>query len=283
MKSSHYYKLLVFALSLATTLRAADFGDIPANLTLGAGTSVRRNAGNTLFEAYTPTTGTVTSFSAGDLSPLFTTTESTVTTTPALSFSLSNAAAHKFFGNNTGSTAAPGFQSIGTADLPSLDTLLGLTPSDTGIVIHGGPDFLSIQPSIALSGEVSGSGLSSIPTTQTHFVTFSVDGSGDVLTTGVQHPYKTKYGGTLVGWTAMCKPIGSVTIDIFRAVDGAGLPTASIVGGGGTKPAISSNVEASGTSFSGWTSTTINPLDNLGISLSGVSTATYLEITLWFK
>jgi hypothetical protein len=61
--------------------------------------------------------GTVTNFSAGDLSPLFTTTEATTTTTPALSFALSNAAAHTFFGNNTGSTAAPGFQAIGAADI----------------------------------------------------------------------------------------------------------------------------------------------------------------------
>lgn len=38
-------------------------------------------------------TGTVTNFSAGDLSPLFTTTEATTTTTPALSFALTNAAA----------------------------------------------------------------------------------------------------------------------------------------------------------------------------------------------
>src|SRR5271168_2393614 len=46
--------------------------------------------------------GTVTSFSAGTLSPLFTTSVGTSTTTPALTFSLSTAGAHSFFGNNTG-------------------------------------------------------------------------------------------------------------------------------------------------------------------------------------
>lgn len=64
-------------------------------------------------------TGTVTSFSAGTLSPLFTTSVATATTTPALSFALSNAAAHTFFGNNTGSTAAPAFAAITSADLPA--------------------------------------------------------------------------------------------------------------------------------------------------------------------
>lgn len=63
--------------------------------------------------------GTVTSFSAGNLSPLFTTSVATATTTPALTFALSNAAAHTFFGNNTGASAAPAFSAIGTGDLPS--------------------------------------------------------------------------------------------------------------------------------------------------------------------
>jgi hypothetical protein len=64
--------------------------------------------------------GTVTSFSAGNASPLFTTNVATPTTTPALTFSLSTAAAHTFYGNNTGSTATPAFSAITTADLPDV-------------------------------------------------------------------------------------------------------------------------------------------------------------------
>lgn len=52
-------------------------------------------------------TGTVTTFSSGNLSPLFTTTVSNPNTTPALQFVLSNAAANSVFGNNTGSSSAP--------------------------------------------------------------------------------------------------------------------------------------------------------------------------------
>lgn len=57
--------------------------------------------------------GTVTNFSAGDLSPLFTTSEATTTTTPALTFSLTNAGANTYFGNATGSTAAPSYTAAG--------------------------------------------------------------------------------------------------------------------------------------------------------------------------
>lgn len=74
--------------------------------------------------AYAPivaaaTPGTVTSFSAGTLSPLFTTSVATATTTPALSFALSTAGAHTFLGNNTGSTTAPAYSAITVADLPT--------------------------------------------------------------------------------------------------------------------------------------------------------------------
>lgn len=62
-------------------------------------------------------TGTVTNFSAGDLSPLFTTTEATTTTTPALNFVLSNADAHTFLSNNTGSSAPPSFVAATTANI----------------------------------------------------------------------------------------------------------------------------------------------------------------------
>lgn len=55
-------------MALCGSVFAADFGDIPANLTLGAGQSVRRNAGNTLFEAFTPITGNQTITLSGDVS-----------------------------------------------------------------------------------------------------------------------------------------------------------------------------------------------------------------------
>ena len=63
----------------------------------------------------------VTSFSAGNLSPLFTTSVATATTTPALSFSLSNAGAYTFFGNKTAASAVPNFFQL-TASLAALAT-----------------------------------------------------------------------------------------------------------------------------------------------------------------
>jgi hypothetical protein len=81
---------------------------------------------------WTPTasgSGTVTSFSAGDLSPLFTTSEANPTTTPALSFSLSNAGAYTVLGNQTGSATVPSYGKLDISTIyatgtPSSSTVL---------------------------------------------------------------------------------------------------------------------------------------------------------------
>lgn len=99
--------------------------------------------------------GTVTSFSAGTLSPLFTTSVATATTTPALSFTLSNAAAYSYFGNNTGSSAAPAY----TNDMKFLTKIsfIGAT-SGTAVVqvaaVAGSPNPIQLPTATGGAGEV---------------------------------------------------------------------------------------------------------------------------------
>jgi len=85
----------------ATTLTSGNCAQFDANLNLITTSAPCSTA-----------TGTVTTFSAGTLSPLFTTSVATASTTPALSFSLSNAAANTLFGNWAASAAAPQFNAV---------------------------------------------------------------------------------------------------------------------------------------------------------------------------
>lgn len=80
--------------------------------------------------------GGVSTFSAGNLVPLFSSSVANPTTTPALSFALSNAAGHTFFGNNTGTTGAPGYVAIGAGDLPAttVNSVGGLSPLFTSSI-----------------------------------------------------------------------------------------------------------------------------------------------------
>lgn len=70
--------------------------------------------------------GSVTSFSSGNLSPLFTTTVANASTTPTLSFTLNTQSANLVLaGPTTGSAAAPTFRSITRADIGNLYTQVG--------------------------------------------------------------------------------------------------------------------------------------------------------------
>lgn len=79
---------------------------------------------NKYITVFTGGTGTVSNFSAGNLSPLFTTSVANSTTTPTLSFSLSTAVANRVFGNCTGGVAAPAYCAITTAMLPQITNAL---------------------------------------------------------------------------------------------------------------------------------------------------------------
>lgn len=93
--------------------------------------------------------GTVTSFSAGNLSPLFTTSVATSTTTPALSFVITNQNANIVYaGPATGAAAAPTFRSLVAADIPDLSAT-----------------YLTGNETITLSGQASGSGATGITVT----------------------------------------------------------------------------------------------------------------------
>lgn len=94
-------------------------------------------------------TGTVTTITVGNLSPLFTSNVVNASTAPAVTFTLSTAAAHTFLGNATGSTAAPSYSTITGTDIsggdPTFNTVLA-KPSTAitaliGSVTNGGAEY----------------------------------------------------------------------------------------------------------------------------------------------
>lgn len=115
--------------------------------------------------------GTVTTFSAGNLSPLFSASVATPTSTPALSFTLTNQSANVVFaGPTTGGAAAPTFRALVYADLSSLvgnaantlaagnDSRLHTQNTDTGTTAtsfqvdsgNGGPRVKNESASLAI-------------------------------------------------------------------------------------------------------------------------------------
>ncbi len=96
------------------------------------------------------TSGTVTSVSSGNLSPLFTTSVATSTSTPAISYSLTNAGAETIFGNNTGSSAVPAYFS------PSLASALFADQGTTTTILHGNAGGNPSWSQVDLTADVTG-------------------------------------------------------------------------------------------------------------------------------
>ena len=186
----------------------------------------------------TPATGTVLSFSADSLAPLFTTTVTNASTSPALAFTLSDAAPYTLWGNNTAGTVAPAYF------LPTLASPLFQNQGLSTTVLHGNaagaPTWAKIvnadiaNSTINLTTKVTGQlpvanggtnattvgPAGSVPYSNATAYAFSAAGaSGQVLTSG---------GGGAPTWTT--PTTGTVT-----AVTGV----APIFSTGGSTPAIS--------------------------------------------
>jgi parallel beta-helix repeat protein len=125
---------------------------------------------NTSWITITLGSGTVTSFSSGNLSPLFTTGVSTATTTPALSFTLSSVAPNSIFGNNTGSSGVPSFFN------PVLASALFANQGTTTQVLHGNASGNPSWSAVSLTADVSGT----LPATNGGTGTATVT-TGDIL------------------------------------------------------------------------------------------------------
>jgi hypothetical protein len=103
-----------------------------------------------------PGSGTVTSFSAGNFSPLFNSTVTSPTSTPNVSFSAISQAQNLFYASPNGSSGVPTFRALVAADIP---TLTGYVPTSRTLTINGVTYDLSLDRSwtVTASGATWGS------------------------------------------------------------------------------------------------------------------------------
>jgi hypothetical protein len=152
--------------------------------------------------------GSVTAFSSGDFSPLFTTSVSNPTTTPALSFTTVNQAANVIYaGPTSGGSAAPTFRALVDADLPGGFTGTGAVVLADAPTFTTNPIFASSTGSGAVVLAVGPSLTGTTTVANEHITgtladnTNSTGTSGQVLTagTGGQVVWGTSGGGTIGG------------------------------------------------------------------------------------
>ncbi len=101
----------------------------------------------------------------------------------------------------------------------------------------------------------------------------TIDGGGSVPATGSKGTFTFPYSCAFANWYLSADQSGSCVIDVKRS-------GASIVGGGGNKPTLSS-AQNGNAAVAGWTSTAISAGDILEYNLDSVTTLT--RVTLVFK
>ncbi len=159
--------------------------------------------------------GTVTSFSSGDMNPLFTTSVATATTTPALSFTLSNAGANTYFGNSTGSTSTPTHSAAGAltkTDDTNVTLTLGGNPSKSLLQSTS----LTLGWTGTLAASRGGTGLGSLGAAKS---ILRVNSAGTAMEFSATQSIGT---GLAVGTTS--DPAASAVLDIVSTTKGFGLP-----------------------------------------------------------
>jgi hypothetical protein len=224
--------------------------------------------------------GTVTSVSAGGLSPLFTASVATATTTPAITFAAVSQAANLVYASPSGAAGLPAFRALAAADVPALPYAPTSRLINTTAPLTGGGD-LSADRTLALapSGVTAGT-YNSVTVTALGLVTAgtnvayltgnqAITLSGDVTGTGA-----TAITTTLAasGVTAGSYTNASVTVDAKGRVTAASSGAAPVTAVTGTAPIVSSGgaTPALSLAASGVTAGTYN---NLSVDAHGLVTA----------
>lgn len=172
-------------------------------------------------------TGTVTSFSSGNASPLFTTSVGTASTTPAQTFTVSNSASHGILSNATGGSTTPSYN------------VLHLT---AGTGLTGGGD-LAASPTVSLSTPVSNANLGSTVVVSAgnlsplFTTTISAQTLGFVLSSVGAHQY-------------LGNSTSSSAAPAFQTIAATDLPSTIVNSVGNLSPIFTSSVTGQALSFS---------------------------------
>jgi FG-GAP-like repeat/FG-GAP repeat len=208
------------------------------------------SGGGTVTNVSTDTTGTANLFTTSVLNP---------TTIPKITFSLADAPAHTWFGNNSGGSATPGFNPLTAADIPTLTS--NNLPSDVAYTdVANSFTAAQTMQNLTVTGTLAASALTGGKCVQT-----GTGGSLTVTSTACQQ-------GTVTSVTVAVPSTMTVT---NPTVTGSGTVTLGTNGTGtGMKLATATTVGTPGHSVT-WTST-----GDLGDSGNVAGTVTSVNVAL---
>lgn len=114
-------------------------------------------------------------------------------------------------------------------------------------------------------------------TTVNRTIGVSIDGGGNVITTGTKGYVEVPYAGTIEEWKIIAEPSGSITFDIWKS--NAAIPTNSNTITASAKPTLTTAQRATSTTLTGWT-TAVSVNDVFGFEVESATTVTKAVLTV---
>jgi hypothetical protein len=239
----------------APSFRALSYADIPIAAGSNISLTVNATGGYTIASTASGggSSGTVTTVSAGSLSPLFTTNVTNATTTPAIAFTLSNAGSGQvFIGASGGGASTPSYRRLVYADLPLVaGANIALTPSGDNYIISA---------TGLTSGTVTSAGLA-LPADTFSVTNSPVTGAGTLTGTYVSQATNTFHAAPSAGagtptWRGISRndlpltPGSNVSFSV-NSSGGLTINANATGGGGGSVTSVDTTVPAALLSVSG--------------------------------
>lgn len=144
----------------------------------------------------------------------------------------------------------------------------------------GGTSYLNMGTTQMLSVPYAlyslSSGATTAPTKNRFGIT--IDGLGDVITTGSKGFTQINYTGTITGWTVLSDQSGSCVIDVKKSTY-AGFPATTSVAGTAL-PTLSSSQKNTNTTLSGWGSTAITSGDMFEFVVNSATTVKRVTLVI---
>ena len=194
----------------------------------------------------------------------------------------------------TGTPAAPPSTSAGQSIITS-DSVTGGGLSLTGYGGSTGNDFtLKNKSSSTVCSVATGTttlnctglqvgGVAVGPTSNQNVrvVGASLDGGGSAITTGLKSFTIVPYSGTITKWALVADQSGSVVVDVWKVALASAPATSANSIAGTDKPTLSSAIQNSDGTLSGWGTTTVNAGDVIYFNVNSASMITKLNLVLY--
>jgi hypothetical protein len=127
--------------------------------------------------------------------------------------------------------------------------------------------------------EITGTTIQMTSNQRTLGINYTIDGGGSVITTGSKRGIRVPFACTITAWAIGLDQSGSIVIDIWKDTQANYPPTVADTITASAKPTVTTAVQNSSSTLTGWT-TTVNAGDWLFFNVDSVTSATWANICL---